>query len=390
MNKIIRNLFIAVAAVFAVAAVQAQDLSSQRGASQDLGGLFGEKLDHGGIIINPTPLSLDVVRTEVLDITKGVALKGDAQAFAEDINFLKHNKRGVKLSVKVDEICMIPLCGEANAKKDGVYMLSINEKNIEIFASKPLGVFYALQTLRQIVESPASEGGKLPMLTIIDYPDLQYRGVVEGFYGTPWSHETRLSLIDTYGRYKMNYYIYGPKDDPYHSSPYWREPYPQDEAQEIKELVEACNRNRVHFVWAIHPGKDIKWEESDIQNLLRKFDAMYALGVRAFAVHFDDIEGNGTNPYYQTELMNILNDDFVKVKGDVLPLIVCPTEYTRLWANPTERGSLMVYGKELDPSVDVFWTGDAVCSDMTPRTMEWISSRIQRPALFWWNFPVTD
>ena len=27
---------------------------------------------------------------------------------------------------------------------------------------------------------------------------------------------------------------------------------------------------------------------------------------------------------------------------------------------------------------------------MTESTMEWISSRIQRPALFWWNFPVTD
>ena len=95
---------------------------------------------------------------------------------------------------------MSALCGGNRAKKDGVYMLSINEKDIEIFASKELGVFYALQTLRQIVESPASAGGKLPRLLIIDYPDLQYRGVVEGFYGTPWSHETRLSLIDTYGR----------------------------------------------------------------------------------------------------------------------------------------------------------------------------------------------
>ena len=391
MNKIVRNLFMAVAALVAVTTTAiAQDLSSQRGESQDLGGLYGEKLDHGGIIINPTPQLLEVVCTDVLDITNGVALKEDAKAFAEDINFLKHSKKGAKLSIKIDEAVMSALCGEKRAKKDGAYMLSINKKGIGIFASKELGVFYALQTLRQIVESPASAGGKLPLLVIIDYPDLQYRGVVEGFYGTPWSHETRLSLIDTYGRYKMNYYVYGPKDDPYHSSPYWREPYPADEAAEIKELVEACNRNRVHFVWAIHPGKDIKWEESDIQNLLRKFNAMYDLGVRAFAVHFDDIEGNGTNPYYQTELMNILNDDFVKVKGDVEPLIVCPTEYTRLWANPTERGSLMVYGKELDPSVDVFWTGDAVCSDMTPRTMEWISSRIQRPALFWWNFPVTD
>ena len=388
MNKIARNLFMVVAVVLAMAATSfAQDLSSQRGESQDLGGLFGEKLDHAGIIINPTPQELRVLRTVPLDIRKGVALTDGALEFAADIDFLKHKKRGAMLSIVYG--------GDAMAQdnltlKSGSYALNIAPNGITIKAFDRLGAFYAIQTLRQIVESPASEDGMLPALSIVDWPDLKYRGVVEGFYGTPWSHEVRLSLIDTYGRYKMNYYIYGPKDDPYHSSPYWREPYPAKEAQQIKELVEACNRNRVHFVWAVHPGKDIKWEESDIQNLLKKFNAMYDLGVRAFAVHFDDIEGNGTNPYYQTELMNILNDDFVKVKGDVEPLIVCPTEYTRLWANPTERGSLMVYGKELDPSVDVFWTGDAVCSDMTPRTMEWISSRIQRPALFWWNFPVTD
>ena len=377
-----------VAVVLAVAATSfAQDLSSQRGESQDLGGLFGEKLDHAGIIINPTPQELRVLRTVPLDIRKGVALTDGALEFAADIDFLKHKKRGAMLSIVYGDDAMAQ---DNVTLKSGSYALNIAPNGITIKAFDRLGAFYAIQTLRQIVESPASEDGMLPALSIVDWPDLKYRGVVEGFYGTPWSHEVRLSLIDTYGRYKMNYYIYGPKDDPYHSSPYWREPYPAKEAQQIKELVEACNRNRVHFVWAVHPGKDIKWEESDIQNLLKKFNAMYDLGVRAFAVHFDDIEGNGTNPYYQTELMNILNDDFVKVKGDVEPLIVCPTEYTRLWANPTERGSLMVYGKELDPSVDVFWTGDAVCSDMTPRTMEWISSRIQRPALFWWNFPVTD
>ena len=388
MNKIIRNLFMAVTALVAVTTTAlAQDLSSQRGESQDLGGLYGEKLDHGGIIINPTPQDIKVLRSMPLDVKGGVALKGNAKEFASDIDFLKHSKKGVKLTINYGKKA---ISDEQLAAKRTPYTLTIAPNGITINAIDKLGAFYGIQTLRQIAESPATEDGTLPAVSIVDWADLQYRGVVEGFYGTPWSHEVRLSLIDTYGRYKMNYYVYGPKDDPYHSSPYWREPYPADEAAEIKELVEACNRNRAHFVWAIHPGKDIKWEESDIQNLLRKFNAMYDLGVRAFAVHFDDIEGNGTNPYYQTELMNILNDDFVKVKGDVEPLIVCPTEYTRLWANPTERGSLMVYGKELDASVDVFWTGDAVCSDMTPRTMEWISSRIQRPALFWWNFPVTD
>ena len=74
----------AVAALVAVATTAvAQDLSSQRGESQDLGGLYGEKLDHGGIIINPTPQLLEVVCTDVLDITNGVALKGDAKAFCK-------------------------------------------------------------------------------------------------------------------------------------------------------------------------------------------------------------------------------------------------------------------------------------------------------------------
>ena len=401
MNKTIRNLITLVAALFAVTmSLSAQDLSSQRGESQNLGGLFGEKLDHGGLVINPTPHNVKMHRSMPIDITEGVTLLGKGSEFADDIDFLKLNAapkkakrgkqpeiKGVKLTINYGSKV---LKAEDVALKNGAYALTIESDGITINAYDKLGAFYAIQTLRQVFESPISAEGKLPTLSIMDWPDLQYRGVVEGFYGTPWSHEVRLSLIDTYGRYKMNYYIYGPKDDPYHSSPYWREAYPEAEAQQIKELVEACNRNRVNFVWAVHPGKDIKWEESDIQNLLRKFEAMYQLGVRAFAVHFDDIEGNGTNPYYQTELMNILNDDFVKVKGDVAPLIVCPTEYTRLWANHTERGSLMVYGKELDPSVDVFWTGDAVCSDMTEGTMEWISSRIQRPALFWWNFPVTD
>ncbi len=399
MNKTIRNLIMLVAASFAVTiSLSAQDLSAQRGESQNLGGLFGEKLDHKGLVINPTPQEMTVL-TEFVDITGGVTLLDKGGEFASDIDFLKQNPlpaqpkgkkskkpaapviNGAKLSIKY---------GNTELMKSGAYTLTIAADGIAIDAYDSLGAFYAIQTLRQVVESPISAEGKLPMLSITDWPDLQYRGVVEGFYGTPWSHQVRLSLIDTYGRYKMNYYIYGPKDDPYHSSPYWREAYPEAEAQQIRELVEACNRNRVNFVWAVHPGKDIVWEESDIQNLLRKFEAMYELGVRAFAVHFDDIEGNGANPYYQTELMNILNEDFVKIKGDVAPLIVCPTEYTRLWANPSERGSLMIYGKELDASVDVFWTGDAVCSDMTESTMEWIKSRIQRPALFWWNFPVTD
>ena len=96
------------------------------------------------------------------------------------------------------------------------------------------------------------------------------------------------------------------KDDPYHSSPNWRLPYPENEMKDIKELVAACKKNRVDFVWAIHPGKDIKWNEEDYQNLMHKLDLMYQAGVKSFAIFFDDISGEGTNPNRQVELLNRL------------------------------------------------------------------------------------
>lgn len=338
-------------------------------------------------VVNPTPHEVVMLPEEgTVDISAGVRLMDKSGLFREAAGFLPAgDKKAVGLTVDF---------GEKKAVRAGVravsgaYRLTIDGKGISILGYDERGAFYGLQTLRQIVAQ--AENGLLPCVRVNDWPDLPSRGVVEGFYGTPWSHQARLSLIDFYGRYKMNTYIYGPKDDPYHSSPDWRKPYPEDEAADIKELVEACRANYVDFVWAIHPGQDIKWNEEDYAALVAKFENMYALGVRAFAIFFDDISGDGANPYRQVELLNRLGEEFVKVKGDVAPLIICPTDYNRSWANPTERGSLAVYGRELDPSVRVFWTGDYVCSDLTPATLEWVGSRIQRPALYWWNFPVTD
>lgn len=358
------------------------DLSSQRLEAQTIAKVPGHKVDHKGMVLNPVPHKIDIDADRSLDPAAGFRIKDRQGAFADDLSFLRQDKKGILLSIDFGA----KAAEKAGVKNtEGAYCLSIDEKGVRITGHDERGAFYALQTLRQVLES-----GRLPYMTVFDWPDLKYRGVVEGFYGTPWSHEVRLSLIDFYGANKMNTYIYGPKDDPYHSCPDWRLPYPEDEAENISELVRACGKNRVDFVWAIHPGQDIKWNEEDYRNLLNKFNMMYDLGVRAFAIFFDDISGDGTNPTRQAELLNRLNAEFVKEKGDVRPLIVCPTDYSRLWANPGENGNLAIYGKTLDPSIEVFWTGDYVCSDLTRETMEWVNSRIRRPAFYWWNFPVTD
>lgn len=271
-------------------------------------------------------------------------------------------------------------------KKEGYY-LAIEKDKIVVAGADDRGLYYAYQTLSQLLAK--TKNNTLPLIEITDFPDIEFRGVVEGFYGTPWSYEARVRQLEFYGKNKMNTYIYGPKDDPYHSSPNWRIPYPEKEAENIKKLVDISHENFVDFVWAIHPGKDIKWNDEDRKNLLNKFEDMYKLGVRSFAVFFDDISGEGTNPTKQAELLNFIDDKFVKVKKDVTPLIMCPTEYNKSWSN-IEKGYLPTLGDKLNPSVHIMWTGDFVIDVITHQGLQWINKHIKRPAYIWWNFPVSD
>ena len=263
------------------------------------------------------------------------------------------------------------------------YYLHIDRGGATIAAHTDRGLYYGVQTLLGIMSQ-----GKLEACTITDWPDVKHRGVVEGFYGTPWSHEHRLRQLDFYGRHKMNVYIYGPKDDPYHRD-HWREPYPDTEAARIRELVDRAKARGVHFYWAIHPGIDIKWTDADRDALVAKLEKMYDLGVRAFAVFFDDIWGEGTKADKQAALLNYVDDNFIAKKHDVAPLIMCPTEYNRSWAND-KGGYLRTLGTEMNKDVEIMWTGNTVVHCIDKESMQWINQRIDRKGYIWWNFPVSD
>ncbi len=286
-------------------------------------------------------------------------------------------------------------CPSDSIPEEG-YQISLDAAgSLKISYSSETGKFYALQTLSQLMgniqaHTPVHQlnliGAKLPVMNLFDAPDIAFRGVVEGFYGQPWSHAARLAQLDFYGRNKLNIYLYGPKDDVYHSRD-WREPYPLAEAQKISELVKRAKANHVKFYWAIHPGHNIKWNDEDMGKVTEKFELMYQLGVRHFAVFFDDISGEGTNPAMQAKLMDMIRREFVEPKGDVGDLIMCPTQYNRAWSG---GDYLELLGRELDKSVHIMWTGDTVVADITETSQAWINSKLQRPAFIWWNSPTTD
>ncbi|MBR3611775.1 MAG: beta-N-acetylglucosaminidase domain-containing protein [Bacteroidaceae bacterium] len=263
------------------------------------------------------------------------------------------------------------------------YYLKVSQEGVVVAGSDERGLFYGIQSLIREMEN-----GIYEEVAVADWPDVPFRGTVEGFYGTPWSHEARLSQLDFYGKNKMNVYIYGPKDDPWHRDK-WRVPYPEAEANRIAELVEVAKKNYVNFYWAIHPGVDIKWNNEDRDALVAKLEKMYDLGVRAFAVFFDDIWGEGTKADKQAELLNYVDNNFIQKKKDVAPLIMCPTEYNRGWANE-EKGYLRTLGSTLNKGIEVMWTGNSVVACIDKATMEWINERIQRKGYIWLNFPVND
>ena len=343
-------------------------------------------------LVNPVPHQVErQAGAAVVKAPKAWAITADAGRHQDVVRLLQQAegakaggaKAAFKLTIGVKgDKAVKKYAKKIPAKAEGYY-LEVTPKGAVLAAADEVGLFWAAQTWMAMLSK-----GKMEYCTITDYPDVPYRGVVEGFYGTPWSHQARLSQIAFYARHKMNVYIYGPKDDPWHRDK-WREPYPEAEAKRISELATYARSLGVNFYWAIHPGVDIKWTEQDRDYLVAKLEKMYDLGVRSFAVFFDDIWGEGTRADKQAELLNYVDNNFIQKKHDVAPLIMCPTEYNRAWAND-EKGYLRTLGTQMNQGIEIMWTGNSVVHCIDRESQEWINQRINRKSYIWWNFPVSD
>ncbi|HKY66183.1 MAG TPA: beta-N-acetylglucosaminidase domain-containing protein, partial [Acidimicrobiales bacterium] len=260
------------------------------------------------------------------------------------------------------------------------------------------GTFYAAQTLRQLVADGAVRG-----VGVVDHPALRHRGTIEGFYGSPWTAQERLDQLAFYGRYKLNTYVYAPKDDPYHRDR-WREPYPAPALAGLRTLVEAATANHVRFTFAVSPGVSICYSDpADLAALTAKLEAVHAIGVRAFSVALDDIDNSrwncpGDEAAYgpptsaasgraQVDLLNAVQAGFVAAHPDVLPLQTVPTDYRGTGDDPYR----VAFREGLAPEVEVMWTGAYVVPDqITVAQATEAAATYGRPLYVWDNTPVND
>ena len=336
--------------------------------------------------IYPVPQSIQWNGQTAFSNDATYTITGEETADADAVNLFKKNLNTESGTVEViigergDEAVaayesLIP------NKAEGYY-LAIEGNKVVIAGNDGSGTFYGVQTFLQIASQP-----QVMNVTVTDYPSVPQRGLVEGYYGNPYSKENRMALFEMFGRQKMNVYIYGPKDDAYHKSK-WREEYPAAQAALITEYVNAAKANKVEFVWAIHPGEDIQWNDTDRANIVNKLKAMCKLGVRTFAVFWDDLwNDDGSHGDEQAELMNYIAQELKAAYPDVNPLIICPTQYNRGWANAVYLPAL---GDIMNSDINIMWTGNSVVDMINKGDMEWINGQIKRKAYIWLNYPVSD
>ncbi|MFO0551125.1 MAG: beta-N-acetylglucosaminidase domain-containing protein [Polyangiaceae bacterium] len=123
-------------------------------------------------------------------------------------------------------------------------------------------------------------------------------GVVEGFYGRPWTHAQRMSLVRFVGAIGLDTYLFGPKNDPSHRGAF-AEPLSSATLSELAEVVEVARASGVRFVYGVSPerlvgGGDLVFRGDRTRKhplfraLVGKLASLVRLGIQDFALFFDD------------------------------------------------------------------------------------------------------
>lgn len=208
------------------------------------------------------------------------------------------------------------------------------------------------------------------------------QGVIEGFYGTPWSWEARTEVAAWCAERGMRHYVYAPKDDPKHRDR-WRDPYTDDELQGFAAFASDA---ALELGFALSPGLSMDPDSSeDRQVLADKVDQVVEAGATAVSLALDDIPfGGGPQGEAHAALTAWLHDHL----DGRAALSLVPTEYVG-----TERSPYLdALAAGVPNDVPIGWTGRAVVNDrITVADAEARAASLGgRMPLLWDNYPVND
>lgn len=256
--------------LFSVALVLSTTITLQTAVAKS-GGSGQQQPARQGLLLIPTPRHT-TIHEGTFQVTRSdnIALAGpysDADRFSaqqlseeiqSDLNIrLKTTSRLAGKSfllgnIKKDPIIMrdlrelkIPV---PDSLGDQGYILYISKKRVLVAANTSTGIFYGVQTLKQIIRANRV-GDKIPCLTITDWPTLEYRGWMDDISRGPIPTMALLKKeIRKLAEYKLNFFtLYTENVFKLKSFP---DLAPQDglTAEEVKELTEYAEPYHMQLV----------------------------------------------------------------------------------------------------------------------------------------------
>lgn len=217
-------------------------------------------------------------------------------------------------------------------------------------------------------------------------------GLIEGFFGRPWTMRERAETIRFLAPQGYRFYLYAPKADT-HLRRHWQALHADVEMEALAGLAAQCRAIGVRFgvgltPYELHlaPGRD--WQDP----LARKLAHLDTLHIDDLAILFDDMRGDIPDlAQRQAAIVGFAAD-----RTRASRILCCPSYYSDDPVLDTAFGTrppryLHQLGRLLDPAVEIMWTGPEVCSrELSPGHLARVADEAGRKPFLWDNYPVND
>jgi hypothetical protein len=217
-------------------------------------------------------------------------------------------------------------------------------------------------------------------------------GVIEGYFGRPWSHEDRKQVLTRLHALGFTWFHFAPKADAFLRRR-WREPHPPAAFAELADLSAHCRRLGLRFGIGLSPYELYRDPNAlAMKDFAAKLRALDEIGLDDLAILFDDTRGD--LPDLAAREAGIVHAALAHTRAS--RVLMCPTYYSddrMLDVVFGERppGYLEDLGRRLDARVGVYWTGEEICArEFSPGHLARVADALRRKPTLWDNYPVND
>lgn len=268
---------------------------------------------------------------------------------------------------------------------------------IHLFAPAEAGRRMAWQTIRQILlGAPVPAGG----MVVADAPATPLRGVIETFYGPPWTPEARIALMPTLAALKFNTFIYASKMDLFTNwlFDYWKEDWEPVHLAELGAMVDAAKNHGLLVGIQVRPLDSVTFSSQDDRAaFVDRVGDLLDVGFDLFSLSFDDTDrvlgpqDTAAFASYDHAVIAFAADVLARLHQARPDLVLgfVPNDY---WSEaPTAQATLTLAGQQLPSYVTIGWTGlQIIPATITAQDADQVAAWMQRKPLLGDNYPVLD